>query len=156
MVRVSVHSSMSQGQEPGGGSGQCGVAVCCTFPPSARFGGLQALLLAPVLPASDFDVPPLSSEIFLTFTVGEEGMAVFVAAVTGSERPSGSLYLFGRLIFVFLTAFCISIDRFLFGSPSFSLAFSFIGYLYFSFSLACLSRATSSTGCPEYACKDIC
>lgn len=83
-------------------------------------------------------------------------MAVFVAAVTGSERPWGSLYLFGRLIFVFLTAFCISADRFLFGSPSSSLAFSFIRYLYIPFSLACLSRATSSTGCPEYAWKDIC
>lgn len=58
--------------------------------PSLLLPGLGVFRLccsAPVLPASDFDVPPLSSEIFLTFTVGEEGMAVFVAAVTGSERP---------------------------------------------------------------------
>lgn len=53
-VRVSVPSSMSQGQEPGGGRGQCGVPVCCIFPPSARFGGLQALLLSSSPPCFGF------------------------------------------------------------------------------------------------------
>lgn len=49
--------------------------------------------------------------------------------------------MFGRLIFVIFVTFFISLDRFLFGSLSFSLAFSFIDYLYSSFSLACLTRA---------------
>lgn len=57
------------------------------------------------------------------------------------------------LFLSFSPPFFISVDRFLFGSLSFSLAFSFIGCLYSSFSLACMSRATSSTGCPEYAWK---
>lgn len=36
---------------------------------------------------SDCDVFPLSTKIFLTFTVAEEGMEILVEAVSGSERP---------------------------------------------------------------------
>lgn len=118
--------------------------------------GFVAQLLSSLLP--DFVVLPLSTKIFSTFTALEEGTETFVEAVTGSKRPWGSLYLFGRLIFVILTAFFISVDRFLFGSLSFSLAFAFMGYLYSSFFsiLACMSRATSSMGCPEYTWKIQC
>lgn len=62
------------------------VAAHCTFSVCPVWGssGFAAQLQSPVL--LDFDVSPLSPEIFLTFTVAEEGMEIFVEAVTGSER----------------------------------------------------------------------
>lgn len=68
-------------------------------------------------------------------------------------RGLDSSYLLGTLLSFFLAALFISTEGFLFGSLSSSLGFSFIESFYSSFSQVCKSRATSSTGCPEYAWK---
>lgn len=65
------------GEEDGA---HCTFSVCPFWGSSGFAAQLQSSLLL------EFDVSPLSTEIFLTFTVAEEGMEIFVEAVTGSER----------------------------------------------------------------------
>lgn len=115
MVGVSVHGSTSQGHEQVGGRGQgrgaqggCLLMWWSCPAPSLLVSGLGVFRLccsAPVFPAFRFWFPPLSIEIFLTFTVVEEGKGPKRNICRGCRRQWEALR---PSVFVWQTYFCLS------------------------------------------------
>lgn len=134
---------MVQGQEQWVAVGRWGAggAACCTSSPSARFGSLQALLLS-------FSHLLGFFYAFLLNFYSSWGRDGNICRDKHRQCEALRQYRFVWKTCCLSQCLIIYLDRLLCGSLSFSLAFSSLGYLCSSFTLACVSRTTSLGGGP--------